>query len=129
VSKLLFVGLGGFAGAVARYLLISLVRLRFPGAFPLGTLAVNVLGCLAAGALLGVLEARGGLSDTARLLLLVGFLGSFTTFSTFGMDAYQLLREGEGGAALLYVGANVLLGLAAVAGAFLAVTAWTGRPG
>ena len=100
----LLAGLGGFLGALLRYLVSGLVYevLREP-LFPYGTLVVNVLGCFAIGLLAGLAEARGLFSPEARVFLLIGFLGSFTTFSTFGYETLQLLKAGE----LLLAGANV----------------------
>lgn len=113
--KALLVGLGGFLGAISRYGLNGFVYgiLREP-LFPYGTLLVNVLGCLAIGFLAGLAEARGLFSPEARVFLLIGFLGSFTTFSTFGYETLQLLRGGDLGAAAVNVGAQVLLGLGGV---------------
>jgi CrcB protein len=114
VTKLLVVGLGGFLGAVLRYVLSSLVHERFAGAFPLGTLAVNVLGCLGIGVAWTLIDARGLLSPDARLFVSVGVLGGLTTFSTFGLESVFLWREGEEALALLSIGANVVLGIGAV---------------
>lgn len=112
--NLLVIGAGGFLGAVARYGLSNLVQRFSRGAFPLGTFAVNVLGCLAIGALLALVEARPTLSPNVRLFLVIGLLGSFTTFSTFGNETYGLLRSGAAATALVYLGASVVLGLIAV---------------
>ena len=113
--KLLLVGGGGFLGSVARYLVSGWVyRLLDEEAFPFGTLAVNVAGCLLIGLLSGLAEARQVLSPEARLFVLIGFLGGFTTFSTFGFETFVLVRGTQIGAALLNVGLSVLLGLAAV---------------
>jgi CrcB protein len=111
---LLLISLGGVLGALARYGASGLVyRLLGPG-FPYGTLAVNLAGCLAIGAVLYLTQDRPTLSVAARQLVAVGFLGSFTTFSTFGVETFALLRDGDFAAAALNVGASVLLGLGAV---------------
>ncbi len=108
------VGVGGSVGAIARYATSGLVqRLAGDGA-PLGTLAVNVIGCLMIGALSAVAEGATGLSEQTRLVVVVGLLGSFTTFSTFGNETFELVRDGRYRAATLYVFASVLLGLGAV---------------
>ena len=83
------------------------------GVFPVGTLAVNVLGCLALGLVMGVIEESEWFTDGTRLFLTVGVLGAFTTFSTFGYETFRLLRDGHGAAALGSTAANVLLGLGA----------------
>ena len=94
IVRLLLIGAGGFLGAVGRYLLGGAVqRLGGATAFPWGTLAVNVLGCLAIGALYGIAEARD-VGSGARLFLATGVLGGFTTFSTFGLETVALARDG-----------------------------------
>ncbi len=99
-------------GAIARYGL-STWAARHAERFPLGTLAVNVVGCFAIGALSLVAE-RSNLSETTRHFLAVGVLGSLTTFSTFGIETFSLLRTGSLVAAGTNVAANVGLGLVAV---------------
>ena len=115
-TSLLLVGAGGAVGSVARYLLATwTMHAAAPQRFPLGTFAVNLAGCLAAGLLAGFVERHpGALSAEARLLLFVGLLGGFTTFSAFGLETAQLLRRGEWLVASGYVGGSVLLGLALV---------------
>jgi CrcB protein len=100
------VGTGGFVGAILRYAVSGIVQ-RMAGSsdFPYGTLVVNVCGCLAIGFLAGVAEARQIIDAEARMFLLIGLLGSFTTFSTFGYETLALLRDG----ALLRAGMNVTL--------------------
>lgn len=120
---LVVVALGGCVGALCRYGLMELVGSRWRGRFPAGTLAVNVLGCLAIGALMAVVEEREALSPNARRFLVFGLLGSFTTFSTFGWDTLALVREGDAPLALANAAASVLLGVAAVA-LGLALTRW-----
>lgn len=113
-SKLLIVGIGGFIGAVARYGLSGLAHTQLGSAFPYGTLAVNVLGCLLMGVLMHVSTERHILSSDARLLIMVGLLGSLTTFSTFGYETLEYLRDREPTLALLNIAANLILSLAAV---------------
>ena len=97
--KLLVVGLGGFLGAVARYGLSGLVHRYTSGSFPAGTLVVNVLGCLLIGGLACLVEERQLFTPEARLFLLIGFLGSFTTLSTVGYETFEFLRAGDFGMA------------------------------
>lgn len=109
IARLLLIGAGGFLGAVGRYLLGGAVQ-RLGGAttaFPWGTLAVNVLGCLIIGALYGIAEARE-VGSGVRLFLATGVLGGFTTFSTFGLETVALAREG----APLRAGVNAVATLA-----------------
>jgi CrcB protein len=114
MQTFLCVGAGGFLGAVSRYGLSQWLRSSVEGGYPLGTLAVNVLGCFGIGALLGLSQHHPGLSENARLFLVVGLLGSFTTFSTFGHETLRLFGEDQLGRALLNVGLNLVLGLGAV---------------
>jgi CrcB protein len=116
--KVLLVGLGGFVGAVARYTVSGLVHRYYPGSFPLGTLTVNVVGCLFIGALMSLVEDRSYLSPETRTFVIIGLLGSFTTFSTVAYEAFEMLRDQQLGAALGNWTANVALGLVAV---------WAGR--
>jgi len=115
---ILLVGVGGSLGAMARFGLSKLVHRQLSDAFPYGTLAVNLLGCLAIGTILYLVEERAVLGSQARLFAAVGVIGGFTTFSAFGYESLQLLRGGRFGAACLYVGVSVVLGLFAV---------WLGR--
>jgi len=115
MSKFLMVGLGGFLGSMLRYgagLLMQQVRCSVCP--PLGTLAVNVLGCLMIGLLGGMAESRGMLGTGGRLFLLIGLLGGFTTFSSFGMESFELIRGGQWAMAFGNVLAQVAFGLAAV---------------
>jgi CrcB protein len=117
VAGLAGVAVGGACGALLRHALGALVHRNFAptSAFPWGTLAVNLVGCLAIGALAG-LDLRGmPLPYGARLLIVVGLLGGFTTFSSFGIETFRMLHAGQFPSALLYVGLTNLAGLAAVA--------------
>lgn len=110
--------LGGGLGAVCRYLVTTQVGARFGTMFPWGTLSVNLLGSLLMGWILGLIllltERTGsGLGEAARLLLTVGFLGGFTTFSSFSMETLTLLRGGSLFYALANIGMNVILGILA----------------
>src|SRR5688572_23327419 len=109
--RLLFVGLAGFAGTLGRYWLAGAFVRRYGEAFPLGTLAVNVLGCFAAGALFQLMQERHDFGETARAVVFVGLLGGFTTFSSYGLQTFALLRDGRLGLAALNVVASNLLGL------------------
>lgn len=114
-SHVLWVGAGGFVGAVLRYLVGGTVQwLSKSLVFPYGTLAVNLIGCLVIGVLSELVAQKGVLSSEARAFVLVGVLGSFTTFSTFGNETFNLLREGMVSLAFLSVGIHLVCGLAAV---------------
>ena len=113
--------LGGTAGTLSRYLLSGFIYQIFGAQFPYGTLAVNLLGCFLIGFLAAISEEKFVLDGNARLLLMVGFCGAFTTFSTFIFESANLIRDGETLSALLNVLASVLLGfLVFRAGIFLA---------
>jgi len=128
IQTLFLVGLGGALGAIGRYLtVLGAVRL-FGTGFPLGTLAVNVLGSFLIGALAILLIGPRGASP-ALPFLVTGFLGGFTTFSAFSLDALKLWQAGQGGLAALYVVASVGLSLAAVVAGGASVAAMRGYPG
>ena len=111
-SLLLVMG-GGAIGSGLRYLVGRLALATFGPGFPWGTLAVNLIGGACMGVLAGVL-ARGALGEPVRLLLGVGVMGGFTTFSAFSLDTVQMVQRGELATATLYV-------LASVAGALIAL--------
>lgn len=112
---LLLVGLGGCLGSMARYSLGAWVlHLGVQGRFPLGTFLVNVLGCWVVGMLAGAGVRYQWFGADVRLFLFTGLLGGFTTFSAFGLETLHLLRDGDVGVALLYVGGSVVLGIALV---------------
>ena len=111
----MLVGSGGFLGALLRYGLSGLVQNRSTAAtFPYGTLAVNLIGCLVIGVFVGLIDARQLFSPEARTFALIGVLGGFTTFSTFGYEAFALVRDGEFVRAIVYVGLHVVLGVSLV---------------
>ena len=113
--KLLLVGSGGFLGSISRYLVSgALYRILEKPVFPYGTLAVNIIGCLLIGLLGGLSEQRQILSAEVRLLLMVGFLGGFTTFSTFGYELFIFARDGQILNSLINMALHVILGFAAV---------------
>lgn len=112
--NIVYVAVGGMLGAVARYVLGGLIHRAYPGTFPLGTLVINVLGCIVIGLLTTLADDRGVLSPQMRLFLFIGVLGGFTTFSTFGYETFALLRDGWFRAAITNMLANVVLGLGGV---------------
>ncbi|KWV90348.1 fluoride efflux transporter CrcB [Erythrobacter sp. YT30] len=112
----IYVGVGGAVGAVGRYLLGSLL-LKFGSAttgFPWAILTINLLGSLMMGLLFGWLAQPGEEGENLRLLLGVGMLGGFTTFSAFSLEIILLIQRGAFGLAAIYVGASVLGGVAAL---------------
>ena len=115
--QFLYVFIGGGLGAVCRYMATTAIGARFGLMFPFGTLLVNTLGsflmALVRGILLSLAKSTNMLPESLRLLLTVGFLGGFTTFSSFSMETMTLINGGSILLALVNIGANVLLGLGA----------------
>ena len=113
--KILYIGTGGFIGATSRYFVSGLVQ-RFLSAswFPYGTFAVNMIGCFLIGFLNGLAESRQVFSPEFRLFMFIGFLGSFTTFSTFDYEAFQFIRDGQFFSAALDISLQVFIGLGLV---------------
>lgn len=115
----LLIGAGGFLGSVLRYLVGGLAQSAAAAStFPIGTLAVNVTGCYAIGLVSQLIEAQGGLGPGARAFLVVGVLGGYTTFSTFGNETMNLFRDSQRLAAGMNVGGHLVIALGAV---------WLGR--
>lgn len=103
------IAIGGALGSVLRYLLSAGTQQWVGRAFPIGTLLVNVIGCCAIGVLCVWLIERGSVSDAWRSFWMVGVLGGFTTFSTFSLDAFELVQDGHLGRAAAYVIVSLLL--------------------
>ena len=109
------VGSGGFLGALFRYGLSGLVHRQVPlTTFPYGTLVVNLLGCFAIGVVSGLAESRQLFGPEFRTFALIGLLGGFTTFSTFGNETFAMIRDEEYLVAAANVGGHVVLSLALV---------------
>ncbi len=117
--RLAVIGSGGFVGAILRYLVSGWVQV-WSGSilFPFGTMAVNLIGCFVIGFLSFLVESRGFLSVETRSFVLIGLLGAFTTFSTFGNETLTLVRHGRMDLAAVNAVTQVLLGL---------VMVWLGR--
>lgn len=110
IRNLLLVALGGAVGSVLRYLLSGINT-----SFPWGTFAVNILGSLLIGILVG-LVSKGVLSPEMKLLMVTGFCGGFTTFSTFANESFGMMKDGDVLQMALYVGVSVVIGILAVWG-------------
>lgn len=126
IDSMIIVALGGALGSLFRYILAIWAQTISKSIdFPYGTLLVNLIGCFMIGFLSQLVEARGALTSESRAFILIGILGGFTTFSAFGNDTINLLRDGETLNALANVGANVIFGLILVwLGRALAYSIW-----
>jgi CrcB protein len=109
--RVVFIGLAGLVGTLGRYWLSGLAARRFGETFPVGTLLVNVLGCFLAGFLLYLMQERLLVNQTVRTVVLIGFLGGFTTFSSFGLQTFTLIRDSEFAFAALNIVVSNLVGL------------------
>lgn len=127
MRNILIVGLGGFAGAILRYLMSTWAQTASGNSgFPYGTLLVNLLGCLIIGFSIKLVGVYDLLNSELRLFAVVGLLGAFTTFSTFGGETFVLLREGKLLFSLVNIGVQLGAGLFAVwLGHAIASLLWT----
>ncbi|MFH5832347.1 fluoride efflux transporter CrcB [Halalkalibaculum sp. DA384] len=122
--KLLLVGAGGFAGACLRYLLDEATYFFISKeAFPAGTVVVNIMGCFLIGYLVSLLELRHVFPVELRLLVLTGFLGAFTTYSSFALDTFVLMERSAFLKTGLYLALQLLVGIGAV-WAGMAINGW-----
>ena len=119
IKMMLIAGAGGFAGTCCRFLIVRLcAALTGTGAWPAGTLMANLIGCFLFGIIFGLLEKACLLSSAQNALLITGFCGGLTTFSTFANDTLMLTNKGQWLPAALYLLASLILGLGLL---------WTGR--
>jgi CrcB protein len=114
MKHLLLVGLGGFIGSVARFLVSKLNLSWHFFSIPMGTLTVNVLGSFIIGILVGISVKSDLISTDLRVFLMVGFCGGFTTFSSFSSENLMLMQNGQVFTVLIYTSLSILLGFLAV---------------
>jgi CrcB protein len=114
MHKYLLVGMGGFAGAIARYWMGTFVTQRLGLRFPYGTFLINVSGCFLIGFFMYLLAERGVLDAHWLFVIVIGFIGAYTTFSTFEYETMRALQDGQIGIGLLYVASSLLVGFAMV---------------
>jgi CrcB protein len=114
MMNVLFIGIGGALGAVSRYALALWIGQRWGRSFPLGTFVINVSGSFLIGLLMTLLSERFTENPQWRLLLVVGFLGAYTTFSTFEYETGALLKDGEWAFAMLNIVLSVVIGFIAL---------------
>jgi CrcB protein len=110
MSKLILLVIGGTTGTIARYLLGGYIYVILGTNFPYGTLVVNLLGCFIVGFLAALVENKFMLAPNLRLLLMIGFCGAFTTFSTFILETSNLIKGGETLKAFMNVIISVIIG-------------------
>jgi CrcB protein len=118
----LLVAFGGSLGAVARYLIATAVAARTGGEWPLGTFIINMTGCFAIGFFLTLATERLTLNEGWRFFFPIGFVGAYTTFSTYEYETVRLVQSGAWGRALSYVLASTVIGFFAVV-----LAMWTAR--
>ena len=120
IKNTLFIGCGSFIGGAARYI-ISVTMKTMSKAFPWGTLAVNLVGCLVIGLLWGFFSKNSSESSSWALFMIVGICGGFTTFSTFSKEALMMLQAGNFMSLLAYVTISFIAGIALVAAGYYLV--------
>jgi CrcB protein len=121
-EALLLVGVGGFLGAISRYLLGSVIAERWGSGWPYGTFVINITGCFAIALFLTLAAERMAIADAWRFFFSTGFVGAYTTFSTYEYETLRLVENGAWGRAASYVLLSTLTGFAAVVAA-----AWLAR--
>jgi CrcB protein len=126
MQKLLWIAAGGAVGAVLRYVVAGLGQRLGNGSFPLGTMIANVTGCLLIGVLAALFADRLLVREVHRTAVMVGLLGGYTTFSTFGLETFALINDGQFLRAATNVVLSVVLGLAAVWAGYRVVENWLG---
>jgi len=114
LRTLLLIGLGGFLGSISRFLIALSVNRIFQSVLPIGTLVVNIVGCLFIGIIYSLAEQKNIMSPELRVFLGVGFCGGFTTYSSFAFEKFSLIKSGDFLMLSIYIGASVFLGLIAV---------------
>ncbi|MCF7982747.1 MAG: fluoride efflux transporter CrcB [Pseudomonadales bacterium] len=115
MTKILAIAVGGALGALSRYWVVGVISSLFERSFPFGTLVVNILGSLLIGILYVLIIEKLDVAAEWHAILMVGFIGAFTTFSTFSLETLMLLQEGRVTAALTYIFSSVGVCLLAVA--------------
>jgi len=113
-SIYLYIAAGGAFGAVTRYLISTWIYNKSEQVFPYGTFVVNLTGCFLLGLFYTLSLEKSVINAQFRTMITVGFIGAYTTFSTFSLETINLIKEGSMGTALLYVGSSVILGLFSV---------------
>ncbi len=114
MKEIIFVGAGGFIGALLRYM-ISLLLVKFPQfGFPLGTFLVNIIGCIVIGFIVGIGFDKHYNVIPIKEFVIIGILGGFTTFSTFGLESFEMLQSNQFKLFFIYVLGSVIFGLMSI---------------
>lgn len=111
MQKTILIALAGLVGTLLRYWLSGVVARQYGETFPWGTMAVNLIGCFVTGAVFYLTEERFLINPAVRTVILIGLLGGFTTFSSYGLQTFTLLRDGEVGLAALNIVTSNVFGL------------------
>jgi CrcB protein len=111
MQKTISIALAGLVGTLLRYWLSGLVAREYGETFPWGTMTVNLIGCFVTGAVFQLTEGRFLVNPAMRTVILIGLLGGFTTFSSYGLQTFTLLRDGEFGLAALNIVSSNVFGL------------------
>ncbi len=114
IKNILFVGIGGAIGSILRYLTSFYTAKYYAGSFPLATFGINILGCFLIGIFIGLSGSYFPLNNNLKLLLITGFCGGYTTFSTFAMETVNLIDYNNWWVAVLYIISSILIGIFAV---------------
>ena len=122
LNKLILLSIAGMAGTLARYWVSGISHRVLGAGFAYGTLAVNIIGSLLFGLVWVLSEERMAITAITRTTILVGFMGAFTTFSTFAFETVNYLRDSQYGLAFLNISSNCLLGFGAII-----IGMWIGR--
>ncbi|MDB5228532.1 MAG: crcB [Bacteroidota bacterium] len=118
--KYVYITVGGASGCLLRYLVILFISSKSTSSFPVGTFLVNILGCMLIGLLFGFFSVNGEVDDRMRFLLFVGFLGGFTTFSSFAFESMRLMSSGMTAMSLLYIVLSNVIGIILVFAGYFA---------
>src|ERR1043165_1628364 len=124
MTKTILIGIAGLAGTLLRYWLSGFVTRQSGETFPWGTLVVNIFGCLLAGAVFYLAEERALFNPTVHPVILIGLLGGFTTFSSYGLQTFTLLRDGAFGLATLNLVISNVLGVLMVWAGYSLARIW-----
>ncbi len=120
MTKILAIAIGGALGALSRYWVVGVITSLYDRSFPFGTLVVNILGSFLIGVLYVLIIEKLDVAAEWHAILMVGFVGAFTTFSTFSLETLMLLQEGRIAAAMIYILSSVVVCLGAVFAGMLA---------